>query len=676
MTAIINGSVNNLTGSIKYNGWEFKGPRFIWHIKMNPVDTGDGRATAFNQYTLTLRAIVTDDYNGTESHLGVYAGGQTALQNSTRNARSNIQLIRALLSKNGQALIIKGLGFDIRLNDGNYGSVYDVRFGPRTKSLSLQPIGGGVVWQVDWVLEFVLPECYAYQNGNLAYTDGLGGSTDVSYIQFPYSGLSTPGNPQIESLVSEVHYEIDRYGLTTRIIDGYIVMPANRASATGMGTQNQLVGTCDDLRNKITPMVPTNFQRIGYDWHLSADRTKLTFRIADKELGTDNSFPKGVIDMHLEHTVNMGGTNMALAGASPAVINNKFFGYIDVAKKVSMGIAFDTVILMMQQRINAQISNGGNNDQAVYITNVTLSEIIIGPFRRLSFNMTYYTRLLSGTDPIATSGLIQRAALFTPVDQGISNWNNWAASLGDTFDVSSAVTDQGNAWSKRGFAGLAFTPAEDPIVAPCYGNPYSLPADYQAGTYISSGMGSLVTKCPGKGNDYYLTRSAITIMCDNKTIVSCPMTTAAIGVSDSAAITDTGDPTVNRAINYKAPKIGIRSSAGIAGSIITVIMNGYAERFGVNPEIPSINTTKFREQISNGTLVPIGKTQIGDAVGKRLGPCLLFCRSWKMKYKFIGISSATTISAVIDAFAKSVMATDSDDSTKLTKTGGTNTGTT
>lgn len=646
MTAIVNGSSSNLSGTISYNGWAFNGPRFQWKIDMVPVKSGDNRTVLYNKYLLTVRAIVTDDYAGTQSHIG------GTLQKSTYNARSNLQKIRSLLSKNGKALIIQGLGYDIRLNDQSYDGIYDVRWGPTTKALRIEPIGNGVVFQIDWVLEFCLPECFSTTGlASPAFTAGTGDITDVSYIRFPYTtGVNTPAFGKLESLVFEVNYGIDKAGLTTRVISGYGTIALNRANTIDAGQPTSTItSTCDEIRELITPEIPENFQRLRSDWTLSTDRMMLTFQIVDGELPSQNSFPPGVHDMMLDHAVHIKGSNLSVSANSPGAIYNRFSGFIDVVKYAPMGLAFDKVILMVQERINAQKENGGANDQTVFITSIDLVETIIGPTRRLTFSIAYEVKALSSSNLFGN--LITRTALFNDVNFSgttITNHTLWSSSMKD------------KVWSQRGLAGLEFQANQDAIVGPCDGNPSSNTADYAPAQYLSSGGGSLVSDCPTGPKSYEAYKSEIYISNSTGLITHMPMTSTALGPATNQTIRTASGPDAPISKYFRQPPSSMKPRIQnlSAGSKLTFCIEGAAIRLGAWPEEPAIDDATFNSAVSSGSLGVMKPEFRYQTVGRR-GTCIRYAMYWKICY-VVTLTQPASISSLLQAIKDSLITTPID----------------
>jgi len=658
------GSNYNLNGSITYNGWTFTGPRVMWKIHGVPEKSGDGRTTLCNRYILTLRAIVTDDPNGLAAHVGVSSSQDsstysTNLQTATFKARGNLQKIRALLSKNGGALDINGMGWDIHLNKGTTDSMFDVRWGPTTKSLSIEPIGNGVVFQVDWVLEFSIPECYNNRSGDSGHTQGTGNSEDVSYLGFPYkvSGLARMGI--IESLVFEVHYDIDSAGLTERHVSGYITVAFNRSITIGGSIDpSDVNATCDAVREAISPAIPDKFKRMGSHWRLSSDRTRLTFMIVDKELPGRNAYPPGVLDMYMTHRVISASTN--LATNAPPTISNRFTGYFEVEKTAPIGLAFDKIVLIIQQRINAQTTDA--QKQLVVVNVIDLEETIYGP-RRLQFMISY--EIIGLSQAALLSDLIARTALFTDVNVDGLTFEAWRDSMIDskgTTTLHDGTVVPIGPWSQRGIAGLSFSPQEDTIVGPCDGPFGSLTMDYQPGYYIQNYGGSIRARCPVDPYNYEVYDSEIWIENEAGGVTHYPMTSSDIGEADFEDVETNDGESATLIGDYRKPPsedVSSRTQYLTAGSIVTLHFKGAGIRLNNHVEIPKIITEKFTTKLK-GKRISLKKNLIKRKQAGSLGPCARLAAMWDIEYDISGISDPSDIADLIGALRVSLVSTVAD----------------
>lgn len=636
-------SNSNLGAYIEYNGVRFNSPRFRSRIELSPEYSADGRTTLCNRYRVTVRAVVTDDESGYRAFINS-AGTNSILNRSLDQlaARDFVQKIRSRLTKNAAKLIIYGLGFDIRLNTGQADSMFDVRWGPKTTHLEFNNIGNGVVWQMDWVFEFSLPECINDTgSGHYGHTKS---SSEASYISFPFEGHGA-----IEGLIYEVAYTIDNAGLTQRVITGEASAAINRASTIG-GDSNKLFATADELRERIEPDVPRNFRRTQSNWNLSSDKRMLRFVITDTEMPSENNYPPGIVDLQLEHSVT---ADPEILPVAPRIFCT-IVGHFEVAKGYAVGDAFDRVLLIAQTRMDKartfllnQI--GGVTGNPIFIVGFSITESLYGP-RRVNFALNYMIMNLTGV--AAFGGLVPRTGLFTgatnDAGQQIYSWDAWAASMAAN-----------GAWGQRGVAKLAFRPEEDSIVGPCDGSNGTLTGDIDSPTPISEGGGSLVTDCPPEGKDYFAWDVEINTKTNNNEIVHTPMAAASttstineIKSSDSYPISG------NIRLHNSHPH---RGSYTAAGSVITFVIEFLAIRFSRPPEIPTINVNKFHELYNDGRLVA-GPSETKNTQLGKLGNCSLAAASGYMEYTLTSVSTSVDIAAVIDIMRQSLTASTADPS--------------
>lgn len=664
MTDIVSGSSVNLGGYVFYNGWYFKSPRFSWKIRMRPEVSLDARTTLGNTYTMELRAYVTDDINGLASHSTQYSGPATDIQKQTWVSRGNLQKMRSMLSKNGGQFKISGLGFDIDLNTHAAGSMFDTRWGPKTLTLDIDPVGNGVVWEVFWVCEFTLPECVQTANvapsGNNART---GNFPDVSYIGFPYS------QGDIEGVTFTTNFTIDSSGLTTRVIQGIISIAINRAYATSPdGAWNQVTKVADEVREKISPAVPENYQRLQQSWETSEDRRLLRFQIVDKELPGENAYPEGVINISLNHSVSSGGAAIV---AAATVVVCQFQGSIEVMKGWPLATAFDKCLLIMQQRINYSIQQerdaiDDDTAQPIVITNVSLSEALYGP-RRLTFSVTY---MIMSKNPLAILGnYVKRSAMFLEVDVTDVTWLDWSNSLGGSNPASllgGVLANIGKPWSHRGISGLEFTADQDRIVGPCEGS---------GGSVLSTGVnplpsllggGTMVTKCPGKRSSYLMWDNEIKVIHDSQATTHYPMTAKGAPPTDVTYITSLADQaTIALDFREAEKQRRPRSQDLTANSRVIVCFHGRAARVGLWPELPAISLNKLPKSYRDNEITKFGTDILKHKRYGKIGPCSVFASQWEICYEILNLTAEELETLMEDIEAALTSTVDDSEGTKV-----------
>lgn len=618
--------------AITYNGFTFAGPTLRISFELTPRVAVDERTTSANTYVATVLYILTDDPNSLGSFVGVNAAA------AVQDSRSRLQQLRARLSKPGQRLQISGMGFDIDINDGSSGAIFDTNWGPKTLRLSIDPVASGVLWQIRWVFEFTIPECVnTIGNGHTDF-----GSP--SYINFPYNAQGL-----LESLTFNVGYSIDRTGLTVRTTSGELTIAINRASTTG-GANNAITNTADEFRSIINPSVPLGFERSSQRWDLSNDKKSLRFGIVDKEKPDRFARPPGVVDIQLDHTV---GVAAAILPA-PVNINCGFSGSITVHKGYPLSTAFNKLILIMQERLDyAKTKFLADNPAAdpdsvpVYITSTRIRESIYGP-PRLDIDVSYI--IITESANAVFTDLVGRTGLFRTVNVDGVTEEAWQESMAPV-------------WDQRGLSQLEFDAASDAIVGPCEGAGGTLTDQYAQPIPAYLGGGSLVTGCPPSDMSYLFYQSELLTDAKQPTIIHIPLaapeaTRAIDGLfsDDDAPIA----PNIQKLNSAERPKAQMTKSM----TPLKFCLTGQAFRLGAFPEIPSINVEKFHENYdeggsSLGRLVPIGTDQIKSTRWGRLGTCAIYHTSWKICYTLTTVDEQE-LKTIIEALNDAVILTDAD----------------
>lgn len=671
-------SNSNLGAYISYNGFTFVSPRFRSRIELVPEPSMDGRTTLCNTYRLTVRAWLTDDPEQYRAMINTSAarGSIGAMKSDQFNARSVLQWARSRLAISGGTLIIRGGGFDITVNGGSPNSQFDVRWGPKTISLQMDPVANGMVWQVEWVCEFSIPECpLLTPGGHTDQTAKDANTADVSYIQFPFGAQGVA-----EGFVYDIAYRIDRHGLTQRVVNGSLSIALARAWATGQGGVNQVLNTADEFRENIIIDVPYGFRRATQDWRLSSDRRFLNFVIVDEELPSENSFPPGIVDMTLEQSVSIGGGKLVPLIAP--IVSVSFAGQIEVAKSYPHAQTLDRVLLVIQTRLDYirkfyqfDLGQAGN---PIYITSLNITEAIYGP-RRISFVFDF---LLINTGATGILGnIVRKTALFqkisTPGANGpnftnntpLYDWDTWSESMGrlgpgDMVPVS--------VWGARGVAGLNYRAQDDQIVGPCDFNGSRAQMDlFFIPTSVVNGGGSLITECPPEDSDYLSWNSYINIGTKNYPIVHSPMekevssTTGPI-VDEVYSQSDTAPVSMGYRTPANYPNLG---SNATGGSQVKIRLYFMAARIGRQPEIPQINLNKFHLNVQDQTLIQGDSVVRNHRLGK-IGDCPLYAAVGYVEYHMVGQKEVADVQQLVQNMNEALVLTPSDPSGN--KVGGTN----
>lgn len=125
-------SPNVATGTLSYNGCVFS-PLYITNVSGKAVKDEANRTVKYLECEIVADGYVTLP-PGAASTSGVMGGLQT------------------MLTAQGGALVYRGRGWDIVVNQAGTGGVKDVAWGPVPELLEFQPLGGGraakIVWRV------------------------------------------------------------------------------------------------------------------------------------------------------------------------------------------------------------------------------------------------------------------------------------------------------------------------------------------------------------------------------------------------------------------------------------------------------------------------------------------------------------------------------------------------
>lgn len=664
--ALVAGSTLNPLGSITYNGFEFKGPRFSWSAAMRPEWSKDGRTTLGSVTTLTVRYMLSDGYNIDDlyhsNNVDVTANHNTNIL----NGRRSIQWLRTMLLKSGCRLTIEGMGFDIDLNPGqgsasvtgSFDQLIDIRWGPKPINCEITPIGDGIFWQIDWVVEYCLPECTATSgNGHTGYTAQDGGVS--SYVGYPYLiNMAVPfdANYAFESVVYNVGWTIDRAGLTTRVIEGELSVITHRKSAATLnGARNEIPWTADEAREIIAPVVPDEFQRIDQNWELSEDKRSLSFRIIDQELASENAMPPGVVDMQLSHSVSTQG--LGLPGNTSIICS--FNGYVEIVKGFSKGFVFDRCLLIIQQRIDQakiaynEVDAAGNVTKNVYLTSISVTEEMYGT-RRISFTVGYM--IMQPNASIKFQNLISNTALFEEVDLDSVTYPQWQKSL------------KNSAWHQRGMSRMEFQANEDKIVGPCEGQGGSNRTTLTLPLYVTNGGGSLTSECPPDDLSYLGWSSSIKIIGRQGVIINEPLRLP--GQSTTTYKPKSDDDATVLPVARSAGTEKRKAQLIQANTTILVELQGKGARLGKYPEIPRISADKFATDAFTqaNDITPVGYDEIENSRRGRLGPCAIYVTKWKLRYHVL-VTSEAELKDLLGALENATILTSEDPTGK--KEGGT-----
>lgn len=399
---------------ISYNGFSFVGPYVESDIAAHPVYDNSGRIVKHVEYTLHVKAVITKDYtNGTEA--GTTPGSITdtaAFRIRANDGDSSPPTVRDRLLQAGGKLVYNGQGVgQITVNSSNSDS--DVNWGPKPQRCVMRKLGGSLVYEVDWVVTFCLPECRGVRNalGNLK--------------AFSFSSS----------------YSTDEGGFVTRTISGDLEIALNRTPAGANPPQRQPVAlteaNVDEWLDTLAIDLPLRFQRVNTHRTISPDRSSLSFSVTDREHHSPNALPIGVVRADVSHSIRMSSS----ANSAFTRVDHHISGTIEVAGTYPAKHAWSRALLILKSRMRAIVSTG------VWIpilVELSVTEQIFG--RGVNFSVTFICNPKSSNpknaNDVAANSLEQdlgKSGLFQPIE---TTWEAWRDSLKE------------KAWSLRGRAGL------------------------------------------------------------------------------------------------------------------------------------------------------------------------------------------------------------------------------
>ena len=344
---------------VSYNGVRF-GQLTSFHIRATPEYDRARRATIDTLYTLSVRSI---QYAGIESSLG-----------------SQMLQVRRKLLEAGKQLVINGIGFG---NTDTKGTLPDIVWGPQPREAKFQPLGGGIIYQLDWVCDFRVAECATR------------------------SAVSSTGKRPLMAFNYDVSFSNDECGFTTRTIQGTAMIPQPRQG-------NAVVDVPLDYRSAVIIRVPLGYRRVHNEWRQNAAQNELSFTVVDEQLKTEAP-PMGMAKAEVEVALSarsdkggifpswvltISGTLETLPGFPKSWAAARFFA-----------IVYSYVSAMKRQLGRASVILPAALDMR------------FGAFGRASqFNTAFFIPTAAKQDPY----FIGSKVLYSPLPD--SNYANWRAS--------------------------------------------------------------------------------------------------------------------------------------------------------------------------------------------------------------------------------------------------------
>jgi len=237
--------------AITYNGWTFP-EHHTTRVNISPVYDTSRRTVKYHHYTVNVSCYLTSDsFDGTGGVPSIASGNQLD---------PAVGILKHKITKPGKVLKIEDEGLD---SNFTIGPTNVVGFGPQITQFVWRPVGYNKASHLMWTVEFDIIEC---ENSSRP------GSKVSDVGEFNYS----------------VAYNIDGEGMTSRTIQGTLEAFVQRTGTT------RLTDTADSYRERFFFPLPENFMREDQSYTLSEDRRTLIFSINDREIPSQNAFPRGM----------------------------------------------------------------------------------------------------------------------------------------------------------------------------------------------------------------------------------------------------------------------------------------------------------------------------------------------------------------------------------------------
>ena len=381
-----------------YNGFPFPVESKLT-VEFDPTYDRADRAVIGVRHTLTVVAMIrTDKMAGTTVN-GVQLVGIN---------ESDLPVIKAALTKPGQALVLSGTGFgDLTVNGG--AQKQDSVWGPKPRRCSFTPLGT-TSCVLRWTCDVQLPVC-----ADATFTSKV---MDYNYT---------------------VSVTIDEQGYCTRVISGYFEIPETR-DAQG---DNVVGSSALDFWNASTePPVPFGFRRTQIEATDSEDRRRVNFRVVDTETN-DVILPPNVVECRASHVVQTADK------ALKRMIATLRASYT-MRKGVAKQDAFIYFLLLIFQKWRAQTEQTsflGVSRQSIIPVSMTLEDPDLYGRQAGNFSLTwtYVNGDIKNTDnanSVSAQNLVPNSALWNPgVKQGGqviqsplgNSYSKWRASMDAVF---------------------------------------------------------------------------------------------------------------------------------------------------------------------------------------------------------------------------------------------------
>lgn len=558
-------------GLASYNGIVFDGPMVSSKVSIEPVRDATDRTVMYQNITVELHVTINTDYCGdAQEDVGLVVLRQ-------------LEEIRYALSQDGKALKFEDkvfTKFHVNTEASDIDRQIDVNFGPRVKLTSIAPIVSNRAFEVVW-----------------SVTAAVGGCPEL----FEGSPIGTASRSWQMGDVKQIAYNVgwsgDSRGYQTRTISGFVEIVIAPELESIPGT---LSFTADDYRENVTIKLAENFRRVTNDWVLNERRDRINFTVRDEEMQTPNAFPPNVVDIEINHSVEVG----IASGFCQAT--STLSGHCEVANPYTAALAWERLFPVINERITA-----ARSDAPILLMNIRVSEMMYS--RRIDFSITYQKL---GTSP---AGFLKSSAMFTPTT------NTWAAWRATMYGTPVFGELPGLPFSRRGVSNQAYV-VNDTVITPCTPQQVYVTVESTSPTaepsVIASAMANVV---PNAQDSYRKYRNTITSVVRPGAAAFSEMPSAYSSYTPSVARTAGGvqiGPGLNSGSFY-----GASSDSTSVAPMVEFVLEGEAQRVGYPVELPTLTDawSGVVQKIPDGSMIKATSINL-------LGVDVYFSK-WSIRYK-------------------------------------------
>lgn len=373
-------------GVFEYNNYTFDGSAEVT-CRVDFIKDEAARTIIYQQTTIFVRFFV----------------------NGGSGCDDELKSIRALLGTAGQPLTFVGWGFgnDLLVNQPGGGGLRDVKWGPMPSELEANPVGSDKTWECRWSVVVCVPVCTSLA----AHV-----STGVMAMNFG------------------VTFGIDKQGMTTRTISGYMEIAQTRITGgAAVAALGNVPDTVDAYRHLVQPPAIPGYTR-ETSWSIDYSKSRVDFTITDTQIPSRNPWPAGVTNITGDHRSSYRrGKRQTL----------RRFHSIDVDIELAPGVSTLLAYRIFDQIVTSRMAAARREAKYLMLDSLDEKEELFG--YGMSFSIGYRATL----DLPKLFTIINYPALSTNAD-----WPRWLASLTHVYD-------------NRGISGLRLIPGNDAIVDLC-----------------------------------------------------------------------------------------------------------------------------------------------------------------------------------------------------------------